>query len=53
MELLFDKSEIDANVTNKFMSKGSKKKKKNQGKKGSGNYHKSLLSTEEIQQQER
>jgi hypothetical protein len=28
MELLFDKSEIDANVTNKFMTKGSKKKKK-------------------------
>jgi hypothetical protein len=28
MELLFDKTEIDANVTSKFMQKGSKKKKK-------------------------
>jgi len=34
MELLFDKSEIDANVANNFMTKGSKKKKKSNNKKG-------------------
>jgi hypothetical protein len=28
MELLFDKSEIDENMANKFMPKGNKKKKK-------------------------
>jgi hypothetical protein len=32
MELLFDKNEIDDNVTKKFMTKGSKKKKKVVGK---------------------
>jgi hypothetical protein len=28
MELLFEKSEIDANVANKFMQKATKKRKK-------------------------
>lgn len=50
MELLFDKSEIDANVTNKFMSKGSKKKKKSQGKKGPGTPYRFIVRYKKIQQ---